>query len=300
MITIDHTFHRTLLRADAALPAATFAGRQRDIRQQRRQGAARISEYSLRKATYGKAGDGSRTSSTAWGGRSPRAGRPQTACSPIWPRHCLSWPRRRRGPVRFPPHSRHEGRREASRYSGRTAIDADRAIHEPKPPSDSDTPFTFSMEGYQGAPPPPSFRASARRAGTLPRQSTNSSRRSTAPYAEATLGVRLFDASGPGRQHTYFHTDVPEPFVPRDGLFLVVPFYHVFGSDEMSVMTPEVRRLAAALCSPLRERHGASARIDNDAAVAHSRAVLLQARSENAPGAPPGVAAVPMACRTPR
>ena len=146
-------------------------------------------------------------------------------------------------------------------------MDADRAIHEPKPPSDSDAPFTFSMEGYRARLRPPSFRASARRAGTLPRQSANSSRRSAGPLAGGDPGVRLFDASGPDG-NTRYVTDVPEPFVPKDGLFLVAPFYHIFGSDEMSLMTPEVRELAptpyVALCGKDMARLHLS---NNDAAV---------------------------------
>ena len=44
--------------------------------------------------------------------------------------------------------------REPHRYSGRTAMRADQEIHEPPPPQDRDSPLSFSMEGYQGAPPP--------------------------------------------------------------------------------------------------------------------------------------------------
>ena len=37
--------------------------------------------------------------------------------------------------------------REPERYSGRTAMLANISVHEPKPPDDPDTPFSFSMEG---------------------------------------------------------------------------------------------------------------------------------------------------------
>ena len=152
--------------------------------------------------------------------------------------------------------------REASRYSGRTAMDADRAIHEPKPPSDSDAPFTFSMEGYQGAPPSaliPRFRAP----GWNSAQAVNKFQQEIGRPLSAAATRASACSTRPGRTATRAYvTDVPEPFVPEDGLFLVAPFYHVFGSDEMSVMTPEVRELAPhAVRSPLRERHGAAARI---------------------------------------
>jgi len=37
--------------------------------------------------------------------------------------------------------------RQPHRYSGRTALYADRSVHEPKPPVDEESPLTFSMEG---------------------------------------------------------------------------------------------------------------------------------------------------------
>ncbi|MGE5419644.1 MAG: NADH-quinone oxidoreductase subunit NuoG [Chloroflexota bacterium] len=38
--------------------------------------------------------------------------------------------------------------RQTSRYSGRTAMNANTTVHEPKPPEDCDSPLNFSMEGY--------------------------------------------------------------------------------------------------------------------------------------------------------
>src|SRR6185437_51302 len=43
--------------------------------------------------------------------------------------------------------------REPQRYSGRTAMTANLAVSEPKPPEDGNSPLSFTMEGY--APPPP-------------------------------------------------------------------------------------------------------------------------------------------------
>ena len=37
--------------------------------------------------------------------------------------------------------------RQSHLWSGRTAIIADRTVHEPAPPTDPDSPFVFSMEG---------------------------------------------------------------------------------------------------------------------------------------------------------
>ena len=45
--------------------------------------------------------------------------------------------------------------RQPRRISGRTAILANLSVHEPRPPSDPDTPLSFTMEGFQGQPPSP-------------------------------------------------------------------------------------------------------------------------------------------------
>lgn len=43
---------------------------------------------------------------------------------------------------------------EPHRFSGRTAINADRNVREPKPPVSANSPFSTTMEGYYGTPPP--------------------------------------------------------------------------------------------------------------------------------------------------
>ncbi|HEX2969708.1 MAG TPA: NADH-quinone oxidoreductase subunit NuoG [Bacteroidales bacterium] len=43
--------------------------------------------------------------------------------------------------------------RQFARFSGRTAMNANINVHEPKPPQDSDSPLSFSMEGYRGVAP---------------------------------------------------------------------------------------------------------------------------------------------------
>ena len=44
--------------------------------------------------------------------------------------------------------------RQTHRFSGRTAMNANISVSEPKPPQDDDSPLAFSMEGYKGVPPP--------------------------------------------------------------------------------------------------------------------------------------------------
>src|SRR5206468_6463076 len=40
--------------------------------------------------------------------------------------------------------------RQPHRFSGRTAMNAKKDVHEPRPPGDPDSPLAFSMEGMTG------------------------------------------------------------------------------------------------------------------------------------------------------
>jgi NADH-quinone oxidoreductase subunit G len=57
-------------------------------------------------------------------------------------------------------------------------------------------------------------------------------------------GMRLIEPKGDGLS---WFTGVPKPFAPAAGQWLVVPLYHLFGSDETS-----------ALAAPIQERMGAA------------------------------------------
>jgi NADH-quinone oxidoreductase subunit G len=134
--------------------------------------------------------------------------------------------------------------REPHRYSGRTAMHADRNVHEHKPPEDPDGPFSYSMEGYAGRPPAPliPFYWSP---GWNSVQSTSKFQSEVGgPLRGGDPGVRLIEPS-PDAPRTYFH-DVPAPFAPRDDTWLVLPLYHIFGSEELSALAPAVAERAPA------------------------------------------------------
>lgn len=64
--------------------------------------------------------------------------------------------------------------REPHRYSGRTSMRAHLNVSEPRAPQDVDTPFTFSMEGYNGFDRPGiPWPSPGLRAGTRPRLGTS-------------------------------------------------------------------------------------------------------------------------------
>ena len=133
--------------------------------------------------------------------------------------------------------------REPPRYSGRTAMHADVDVHERKPRQDQDAPLTFSMEGYSGRPPPaliPYFWSP----GWNSVQSVNKFQAEIAgPLAGGDPGVRLIEPveqAGVG----YFG-EIPPPFARRGDHWLAVPLHHIFGSEEMSMLSPPIATLAA-------------------------------------------------------
>lgn len=132
--------------------------------------------------------------------------------------------------------------RQPHRYSGRTAMKANINIHEPKPPEDPDSPLSFSMEGYQGLPPPP----------LIPRfwapgwnsvQALNKFQSEVGgPLRGGDPGARLVEPTQVD-QVSYFH-DIPSAFQPRKDEWLIVPIHHIFGSEELSIVSQGVSELA--------------------------------------------------------
>ncbi len=131
--------------------------------------------------------------------------------------------------------------REPHRYSGRTAMLANINVSEPKPPEDPDSPLSFTMEGNPNEPPSaliPFFWAP----GWNSIQATNKFQSEIAgPLKGGNPGVRLFEKAG-GSAPSYFAA-APEGFHPKQGAWLAVPLYHIFGSEELSNWAPAVREL---------------------------------------------------------
>jgi len=132
--------------------------------------------------------------------------------------------------------------REPHRYSGRTAMLANIDVSEPKPPDDPDSPLSFTMEGNPGHPPPPliPFFWSP---GWNSYQAVNKFQEEIAgPLRGGNSGVRLIEPSS--QPDVDYFREVPGAFKSRDGEWLVVPLYHIFGSEELSVLSPGVRELS--------------------------------------------------------
>ena len=123
--------------------------------------------------------------------------------------------------------------REPHRYSGRTAMHADKSVSEPKPPEDRDAPMSYTMEGTR-LPPPPATIPFYWWPGWNSVQAVNKYQEEVGgPLRDGDPGIRLLEPTD--KAPTYFTREAhEEPEV------VAVPLYHIFGSEELSVLGPSV------------------------------------------------------------
>jgi NADH-quinone oxidoreductase subunit G len=122
----------------------------------------------------------------------------------------------------------------AHRESGRTAATANIALPEPKPPEDVDSPLSWTMDQRIGQPPAsliPRFWAP----GWNSDQSINKFQIEVGGSLRGgDPGSRLIEPSTGGGE--YFRA-MPPAFIPQSQRLLLVPAHHVFGSEELSVLS---------------------------------------------------------------
>ena len=119
---------------------------------------------------------------------------------------------------------------------------ADINVSEPKPPDDPDSPLAFSMEG---APthPPGALIPFVWSPGWNSIQATNTYQKEIGgPLRGGDPGVRMFEPASTD-DPSYF-SGIPSSFEPREGEWLLVPMYYIFGSDELSLSAPGIAELA--------------------------------------------------------
>ncbi len=122
--------------------------------------------------------------------------------------------------------------REPHRYSGRTAMRANISVHEPRQPQDKDTMFAFSMEGNNQPSAPRSQIPFAWAPGWNSPQAWNKFQDEVGGHLRnGDPGVRLFEAGD--AQLSWFEA-VPDAFAGEVGSWRVAPYFHLFGSEEMT------------------------------------------------------------------
>ncbi|MEJ2660233.1 MAG: molybdopterin-dependent oxidoreductase, partial [Desulfobacteraceae bacterium] len=132
--------------------------------------------------------------------------------------------------------------RQSHRYTGRTAMHANINVSEPKPPIDEDAPLAFSMEGYDGQPPPELI-SRIWAPGWNSVQALNKFQSEIGgPLRGGDPGRRLIEPalSDNGR---YFAMLQQEMQLGEDD-YLLVPIHHIFGSDPLSMASPGIAQRA--------------------------------------------------------
>lgn len=133
--------------------------------------------------------------------------------------------------------------REPHRYSGRTAMRAHLAVSEPRPAPDPDTPFTFSMEGYNGFDRPRKEVAFAWAPGWNSPQAWNKFTDEVGGHLRAgDPGIRLLHPRPGGYDYA---REVPASFTRRDGEWQVVTLPRLFGGEETSARAAPIAERAA-------------------------------------------------------
>ena len=132
--------------------------------------------------------------------------------------------------------------RQPHRYSGRTAMTANISVHEQKTADDPDSPLAFSMEGYGGIPPS-SLITRFWAPGWNSVQAVNKFQSEIGgPLHGGDPGRRLIEPHSV-RDISYF-TDVPAAFQPDPDELLILPLYHIFGSEELSILSTGIAERA--------------------------------------------------------
>jgi NADH-quinone oxidoreductase subunit G len=132
--------------------------------------------------------------------------------------------------------------RQPRRYSGRTSMHADISVHEPKPVDDPDSPLAYSMEGYEGVPPS-SLVTRFWSPGWNSVQAVNKFQSEIGgPLHGGDPGRRLIEPAEVSG--TSYFSDVPAAFSPNPEELLVLPVSHIFGSEELSILSPGIAELA--------------------------------------------------------
>jgi NADH-quinone oxidoreductase subunit G len=130
--------------------------------------------------------------------------------------------------------------RQPARYTGRTAMHADRTVREPKPMDDPDSALSFTMEGFS-AEAPASLSSERRSPGWNSVQAlTKFQDEVSGPLHGGDPGVLLTGTGrgGPGAKRSPAPARIPEASGPRSGEWLVLPQHHVFGSSELAARAP--------------------------------------------------------------
>ncbi|MFT8778310.1 MAG: molybdopterin-dependent oxidoreductase, partial [Gluconacetobacter liquefaciens] len=140
-----------------------------------------------------------------------------------------------------------DGRRvrsEPARISGRTAVRANISVQDRPLPQSPDTPLSPSMEGAYAPDMPGALVPFYQVPGWNSVQSLNRFQQEIGgPMRGGDAGIRLLDDAAqapPG-----WHYDIPAPFSFGPDDFLLLPEHRLFGTEELSALSPPIAARAA-------------------------------------------------------
>lgn len=138
--------------------------------------------------------------------------------------------------------------RQPLRWSGRTALDADRTVFEPGPTPDPDAPYVYSLEGLQPPQSPDELRARTWWPGWNSSNGLHKFGEELAAVGPARAnGIRLLDNGPHGRETTNRELPsvaAPARSRPQGGDMLLVAMHLIYGSEPLSMFSPGIRERA--------------------------------------------------------
>ena len=141
--------------------------------------------------------------------------------------------------------------RQPHRYSGRTAMRANISVHEPKQPEDTETPFSFSMEGSSDDQPG-SLIPFVWSPGWNSNQSVHKYQIEVGGALKGgTPGVRLIEPASASTSSETPDFEIPARLDVDQQSLEVVPLYKIFGSEELSAHSEAIAELITPECIQL-------------------------------------------------
>ena len=183
--------------------------------------------------------------------------------------------------------------RQTHRFSGRTAIYANKNIHEQPPSEDEDSAMSFSMEGCNKQPPP-SLIAHYWSPGWNSVQAINKYQEDIGTSVRGgSAGKRLIEPSE--AQNKEYFDEIPHPFKMKDGMLFIVPSYHIFGSEELSSQSTSIQELTTAAYIAINPGQSNRLDINDDGTIEVAFSdVSYYLPVKLSPSVPKGLALVPM------
>jgi NADH-quinone oxidoreductase subunit G len=139
--------------------------------------------------------------------------------------------------------------RQPHRYSGRTSMYASINVSEPRAPQDPDSALSFTMEGFEGKPPSSIIPFVWSPAWNSAQAINKFQAEIDGPLRDGDPGIRLFDVLRPseslqsdsaGDNTLDYFSKPPDAFKSKENEWVVLPLYHIFGSEELTAQGPAI------------------------------------------------------------